>query len=231
MVNHRPAGETPPAPRTGSRRLAAVVVDALPLVQAGMASALQAAGVRVADRADRLDGGLRRAAQAGADVLVLGNPGPSDVRALRSLAEPAGRDLRIVVLVGHTGPGDLADLAALGVEGFLSRGATGDELADAVRRVAAGERVIAPSLLPLLLSAHGAPDPSPAPVPTGLGLTPKETEVLLALCAGCSNRQIASRLFISHSTVKSHLSRIYGRLGVPNRDGAVARAFELGLMA
>ncbi|HET9443008.1 MAG TPA: response regulator transcription factor [Acidimicrobiales bacterium] len=234
-MSQRPVGDTPAAPRIGTRTLAVVVVDALPLVQAGMASALLAGGIRVAARTDRLEAGYQRAEQTEADVLVVGNPGPSDIKVLGGLLERGTRCLRLVVLVGQNSPSDLADLAGLGVEGFLSRSASGDELADTVRRVAAGERVIAPSLLPLLLSAHGGPDPAPsASSPAGAaagGLTPKETEVLLALCAGCSNRQIATRLFISHSTVKSHLSRIYERLGVRNRDGAVARAFELGLMA
>jgi NarL family two-component system response regulator LiaR len=101
----------------------------------------------------------------------------------------------------------------------------GDELSEALDKVEAGERVIAPALLPLLV---GAVTPS-APGPDSV-LTSKEREVLASLAAGRSNQEIAEALFVTRATVKTHLAHIYAKLEAKDRHEAVARAVALGLL-
>lgn len=104
-----------------------------------------------------------------------------------------------------------------GVEGYLWKGLPAGELADALRRVGRGEEVV---------STPGNPDPDPGyrwPY-QDLGITARESEVLALLVQGMTNRTIAHALYIGEQTVKSHVRRIYAKLGVHSRAEATARA-------
>src|SRR5262249_45902611 len=103
-----------------------------------------------------------------------------------------------------------------GAAGVISKCVDLANLADAVRRAAAGETV---GLLGFR-SLEQEPD---------LGLSPRELSILRALARGRSNRQIARELFIAEQTVKFHLTNIYAKLDVPNRTGAARLAYEKGL--
>jgi DNA-binding NarL/FixJ family response regulator len=114
-----------------------------------------------------------------------------------------------------------------GASGFLGKDMATADVVAAIRAVAAGTAVLDPCLLPLLL------DP-PAPPPTGLalvaGLTERELEVLTLLARGLSNGEIAARLTVSDTTVKTHVGRVLTKLELRDRVQAVVFAYESGLV-
>ena len=151
----------------------------------------------------------------------------------KGLAQPP----LVVVLVDSLGVDQMRALRAVGIDALLPRSVSPAELADALKRVAKGERVVAPALLSLLVSALGPSEAPPAAEAGGYGrrkddepLTRKELEVLARLAEGRSNREIADALFVTPATVKSHLAHIYVKLGVTGRQEAMARAVALGLL-
>lgn len=118
---------------------------------------------------------------------------------------------------------DRAVLSALGAgaTGYLLKDATSDEVAAAIRTAAAGTSVLAPSVAAKVVGRAQHPDSV---------LSRRELDVLAALADGLTNRQVASRLFMSESTVKTHLIRVFTKLGVSNRAGAVREAGRRGLV-
>ncbi|MGO1770179.1 MAG: response regulator transcription factor [Microbacterium sp.] len=142
-------------------------------------------------------------------------------------------ELRIPVLVLTTfAVDDYVDGAlAAGAAGYLLKTAEAEEIIDGVRRVAAGEGVLAPEVTRRVLErARGAvvrPDGDGAAVLDQL--TPREREVLAALGQGLSNAQIAAALFVSEPTAKSHVSNVLSKLGAPSRMRAAVIARDAGL--
>jgi len=123
-----------------------------------------------------------------------------------------------------------------GASGFLLKDVPPHELLFAIRAVHSGDSVVAPSttkrliarFVPLLAQdADGAAPPAAADL---AGLTDREREVLVQVAAGLSNAEIAARLFVSEATVKTHVGRILGKLGLRDRVQAVVLAYETGLV-
>ena len=121
-----------------------------------------------------------------------------------------------------------------GASGFLLKDATAAELIHAVRVVAAGDALLAPSVTRRLLGqfARTLPGPRFRPAsPASLSaLTERETEVLRLLAAGLSNAELAGRLYISEATVKSHVSSLLRKLGLRDRVQAIILAYDTGLV-
>ncbi|MEV6676936.1 response regulator transcription factor [Streptomyces erythrochromogenes] len=122
-----------------------------------------------------------------------------------------------------------------GAYGFLPKDVSPEELGAAVRTVHGGEAVVAPRLLTRLLSAYvRTPAPSrPATAATAAAppdMTPREREIWQLLATGLDNAEIAAELDISVSTVKNHITGIFGKLGVRDRAQAVIAAYESGLV-
>ncbi|MET9345329.1 response regulator transcription factor [Streptomyces termitum] len=118
-----------------------------------------------------------------------------------------------------------------GAAGFLLKNADARELIEAVRTVARGEGLIAPAVTRRLIAEFAAGRPAePTADPAALeALTPREREVLAALGAGLSNAEIAVRLDMAEATVKTHVSKVLGKLGVRSRAQAAVLARELGV--
>ena len=116
-----------------------------------------------------------------------------------------------------------------GASGFLLKGGEPAELLRAIRTVAAGEALLAPSVTRRLISAF-ADRPAPAPPPEGLDeLTPREHEVLRLVATGLTNLEIAEELHVSPYTAKTHVSRILTKLGARDRVQLVVLAYQSGL--
>jgi len=126
------------------------------------------------------------------------------------------------------------DAVRAGASGFLLKDTPPDELLTAVRVIASGESLLAPSATRRLMedfSRRPSPSPSSAEAPTTLDtLTPRENEVLVAVARGLSNAEISATLFMSQATVKTHVSRLLAKLHVRDRTQLVMVAYEAGVV-
>ena len=153
---------------------------------------------------------------------------------LDATREILARDTATKVLMLTTFDIDDYVYAALraGASGFLLKDAPADELVRAVRVVAAGDALLAPSItrrmIADLVSRHAAPRRSPDELAR---LTPRETEVLELIARGMSNAEIAASLFVSEETVKTHVGKVFSKLGLRDRAQAVVLAYETGLVS
>jgi two-component system response regulator DesR len=123
---------------------------------------------------------------------------------------------RTLVLTGLTQPGNLLRALTAHVRGFIVKDAPAETLADGIRRVAAGERVIDPELVAAALETGATP------------LTPREGDVLRAASAGLSTEQIATRLSLTPATVRNYLSNAIAKVGGRNRIDAIRIARDAG---
>ena len=117
-----------------------------------------------------------------------------------------------------------------GAAGYLLKSVGAEQLADAIRRVAAGEAVLAPEVTRTVIAAFTAQGTPPSPAPLPPDLTERESEILRALAEGMSNADLARHFTISEATVKTHVSRVLGKLGCTSRVQAAIRAREAGLV-
>lgn len=137
-------------------------------------------------------------------------------------------DIKILVITSFDEDGAVRDALRAGANGFLLKDTPPTGLVDAIRAVMQGTSVVSPGpITSLLLDDGRRARPTPAPE---LGLSPRELEILRLLCAAYSNTEIAAELFVSESTVKTHVSAIMTKMQVPSRLKAVVRAYELGLV-
>lgn len=119
----------------------------------------------------------------------------------------------------------------LGASGFMLKDAPAEELIRAVRVVAAGEALLAPSVTRRLIADVTRRRSAPRPRNTRLeSLTPREREVLELIAAGLSNTEIAERLFVAEQTVKTHVGKVLAKLSLRDRAQAVVLAYETGLV-
>jgi DNA-binding NarL/FixJ family response regulator len=121
------------------------------------------------------------------------------------------------------------DALTAGASGFLLKDVPAEKLFDAVRVIAAGEALLAPSITRRLIGEFARQRPRPTPDALR-ELTPRETEVLRLIAEGLSNAEIAARLVVSDETVKTHVSRVLFKLGLRDRTQAVITAYESGLV-
>jgi DNA-binding NarL/FixJ family response regulator len=116
-----------------------------------------------------------------------------------------------------------------GASGFLLKDVTAERLFDAVRVIASGEALLAPTVTRRLIGEFARLRPQPRQRVFAT-LTPRETEVLRLVAEGLSNPEIAARLVVTEETVKTHVSRMLGKLGLRDRTQAVVAAYESGLV-
>lgn len=127
----------------------------------------------------------------------------------------------VLVLTNYDSDGDILGAVEAGASGYLLKDAPPHELITAVRAAAAGESALAPVIATRLMDRMRAPQAS---------MSARELQVLELVAAGRSNSDIAAELFVSDTTVKSHLAHIFTKLGVSSRTAAVSRARERGLL-
>jgi DNA-binding NarL/FixJ family response regulator len=158
-------------------------------------------------------------------------PGVDGIEATRQLTGTGGP--RVLVLTTFDLDEYVYDALRAGASGFLLKDVTAERLFDAVRVVAAGEALLAPSVTRRLISEFAAMHRTPAGPPPASALpalTPRETQVLRLVAEGLSNPEIAERLTVTEETVKTHVSRVLTKLGLRDRTQAVVLAYESGLV-
>jgi DNA-binding NarL/FixJ family response regulator len=153
------------------------------------------------------------------------------VEATRRLVA-AGAEARVLILTTFDLDEYVFEALRAGASGFLLKDVQPAQLVDAVRVVARGEALLAPAVTRRLLDRFARTLPgAPEEPPPGLAtLTEREREVLGLLAQGCSNAELAERLYLSETTVKTHVSSILRKLGLRDRVQAVVLAYQTGLV-
>lgn len=131
--------------------------------------------------------------------------------------------VRFLVLTTYDTDSYIGPALAAGAQGYLLKDATPDELARAVRSLMQGGAALEPGVAAKLLGRMADGEPNEE-------LSARELEVLRLLVAGASNKTIAAQLHLSENTIKTHISRIFGKLGVQSRAEAVAAALQRGVV-
>ncbi|MFI6822720.1 response regulator [Micromonospora sp. NPDC050187] len=212
-----------------------VIVDDQALVRAGFRMVLDSQpDLEVVGEA--IDGAdaLRVLSRVEADVVVMDvrMPTMDGVEATRRLCadRPAGAP-RVLVLTTFDTEADAFAALRAGASGFLLKNVPPEELLTAIRVVAQGDSVVAPSITRRLLDRFaGQLGVGPAEDPRLAQLTEREREILLLVAQGLSNAEIASRVHVAEATVKTHVGRILAKLQLRDRVQAVVLAYESGLV-
>ena len=143
----------------------------------------------------------------------------------------AGDGARVLILTTFDLDEYVYDALQAGASGFLLKDAPPETLFEAVRIVAAGDALLAPSVTRRLIAEFARLRPPQRTHTRDLdALTPREVEILSLVAAGLSNQEIAGRLVLSHETVKTHVSHVLRKLGLRDRAQAVVAAYETGLV-
>jgi DNA-binding NarL/FixJ family response regulator len=171
------------------------------------------------------------AAELAPDVILMDvrMPKLDGVEATRRIVA-SGSETRILILTTFDLDEYVYEAIRAGASGFLLKDVQPVELVDAIRVVAAGNALLGTTVTKRLLErfTDGAPQATPTPVLDGL--TEREREILALMAAGLSNSEIADRLVVSETTVKTHVSSILRKLGVRDRVQAVIVAYDAGLV-
>jgi DNA-binding NarL/FixJ family response regulator len=205
-----------------------VVADDQAIVRDGFAALLATQDdIEVVGTASQGEEAVRVCGERQPDVVLMDvrMPVMDGIEATRQLAGAA----RVIILTTFDLDDYVYDALAAGASGFLLKDAGAERLFDAVRVVAAGEALLAPTVTRRLISEFARLRPRPAPAALE-ELTPREVDVLRLVAEGLSNREIADRLVVSDETVKTHVSRVLAKLGLRDRTQAVVAAYESGLV-
>jgi DNA-binding NarL/FixJ family response regulator len=158
-------------------------------------------------------------------------PGMDGLAATEAIIDSADWPVKVLILTTFDPDEYVYRALQAGASGFVLKDISPENLVAAVRTVADGGALLAPSVTRRLISRFAAPPSLDASVVSRLDrLTSREREVLVAVAAGSSNIEIAADLFVGAATVKSHVSSILTKLGLTNRAQAVAFAYESGLV-
>ena len=171
---------------------------------------------------------LARRLRPDVSLIDIRMPGKDGIEVTRALAGPGVPDpLRVVIVTTFDLDEYVYGTLRAGAVGFVLKGASPALLVEAVRAAHAGDALISPQVTLRLLGRLGPR--APARPPLSASLSSRETDVARSIARGRTNTEIAAELFISLSTVKSHLASIQGKLGVRNRVEIAAWVWETGL--
>jgi DNA-binding NarL/FixJ family response regulator len=152
------------------------------------------------------------------DLQMPGLDGPGAIATLRQQAP----EVRVLVLTTYGSDADITRAVEAGATGYLLKDAPREQLFGAIRAAARGESVLSPSVATRVLGRMRAPAEE--------ALSPRELEILQAVARGLSNKDIGRQLYVSEATVKTHLLRVFSKLGVDDRTAAVIVALQRGII-
>lgn len=223
-----------PTPYSAEHPIRVLIVDDQAMVRQGFGALLDAQPDMTvvgsgADGSEVVD--LVRTARPDVVLMDIRMPTVNGLDATRAIyAMPGDQHPKVIMLT--TFDADEYVFAALqaGASGFLLKDATAEDLAAAVRVIAAGEALLAPSITRKLIADYVS-RPAVRPDQTTLsGLTERELDVMRLVAQGLSNAEVAGELFLGEQTVKTHVSRILSKLGLRDRTQIVVTAYESGLV-
>ncbi|GGV34747.1 DNA-binding response regulator [Actinomadura cremea] len=208
-----------------------IVADDQEVVRAGFGALLGTQpDFAVVATADDGAGAVRACAEHRPDVVLMDvrMPVMDGIEATRRVTGGPGAP-RVLMLTTFDLDEHVYDALVAGASGFLLKDVTGERLFDAVRVVAAGEALLAPTVTRRLIGEFARLRPRPPSAALDV-LTPRETEVLRLVAEGLTNAEIAARLVVGEETVKTHVSRVLRKLDLRDRVQAVVTAYETGLV-
>ncbi|GIE36600.1 DNA-binding response regulator [Actinoplanes italicus] len=212
-----------------------VIADDQEVVRAGFAALLGTQpDFTVVGCADDGESAVRMCREERPDLVIMDvrMPRKSGIQATREILAAAGTSPpRIIMLTTFDLDEYVYEALDAGASGFLLKDMSAERLFDAVRVVAAGEALLAPTVTRRLIGELTRLRPRRA-APAGLEdqLTAREQEILRLIAEGLSNAEMAERLMVSSETIKTHVSRVLAKLGVRDRVQAVIMAYESGLV-
>ncbi|MET9549094.1 response regulator transcription factor [Streptomyces sp. NPDC006627] len=224
-----------------------VLADDQPLVRAGLRVLMaDAPDIDVVGEAGTGTEAVRLAGDVRPDVVVMDirMPGMDGIEATRLIKEGGG-SVRVLVLTTFDDDEYVYGALRAGASGFLVKDMALEDILAAIRVVAAGDGLIAPSVTRRLIEEFAArPEPGPPSAPRSVeagakgevkgaveGITGREREVLTLIGRGLSNAEVAAQLFITVATVKAHVARLFTKLDARDRVQLVIIAYEAGLVA
>jgi DNA-binding NarL/FixJ family response regulator len=208
----------------------ALIVDDHPVTREGLRTALSMSEdvVVVVGEAATGEEAVDAARSLTPDVVFMDvrMPGMDGIEATRRIRE-ASPDTRVILITIDDSRGAISEAIHAGVSGYLLKDASSDALVDAARNAMEGNAVIAPPLTQMFIEeVHLVDSEGPKATP----LSKREREILQKVADGSNTRQVATDLGISPHTVKTHLERIFEKLGANDRAQAVAIAIRLGIV-
>ena len=220
-----------PAPSAPIRVL---VVDDQELVRSGFCVILDAAdGITVVGEAANGEAAVSQVAEHEPDVVLMDirMPGMDGLEATRRITGAPEAAPKVVMLTTFDLDDYVYEALRAGASGFLLKDSPRHDLIAAVRAAAAGDALLAPSVTRRLIEQFARRPPETSPSPSQLAsLTARERDVLLLLARGHSNAEIATVLFVSEATVKTHVGNLLAKLGLRDRVQAVILAYETGIV-
>jgi DNA-binding NarL/FixJ family response regulator len=206
-----------------------LIADDQRVVREGLATIVSAfPGTEVVGLAGDGNEAIRLAAEHSPDVILmdLRMPITDGVEATRQIRE-SQPNIQVVVLTTYADDDSVIAALSAGAAGYLTKDATRDDIRRALEAAVAGQSVLDPSVQAALLNAARQHAGRPANLPDGL--TDREAEVLALVAEGLSNTEIAGRLYVAETTVKTHINRIFAKTGSRDRTQAAAYAHRHGL--
>jgi len=207
----------------------AMIVDDHPVTREGLRTALELSdgAVVVVGEAASGEEAIELARSLSPDVVFMDvrMPGMDGIEATRRIRE-ASSDTKVILITIDESRGAIAEAIQAGVSGYLLKDASADALVDAARNALEGNAVIHPQLTRTFIEEVRLAEPAQEATP----LSKREREILQKVADGATTKQVASELGISPHTVKTHLERIFEKLGANDRAQAVAIAIRTGIV-
>ena len=214
--------------------ISVLLADDQELVRAGLEMIIDATDdLQVAGHASDGSEAVELARRLRPEVVLMDIRMPSidGIEATRRIAAGATDGPRVLMLTTFDLDEYVFEAFTAGASGFLLKDAPREQIVDGIRAVAAGESLASPSVTRRLIERFvDAPAISAKPPNELDALTPREREVLELLARGHSNAELATRLYLSEKTVKTHVGRIFMKLGLRDRVQAVVFAYEAGIV-